>query len=106
MAEGSRLKAQGLDQRPKTKDQRLADIASRSAQVTLEFFILFAVVAVATIVGLTSFDDDVASSLRGVVSAASAKMSACDGYADSKGTVKKDPCCEPVDLARCPQAKK
>ncbi len=105
MAEGSRAGPRTKDQGPRTKDQRLADIASRSGQVTLEFFLLFAVVAVATIVGITSFDDDVASRIRGVVTATSEKMVACDGYADAKGVAKRDPCCPPIDETRCPQPK-
>jgi len=48
--------------------------SSAVAQVTLEYFILFAVVALVTVIGLTTFDDDIRTSLEGFVNAAANKI--------------------------------
>lgn len=42
----------------------------RLGQVVAEYFILFAVVALLTLIGFTAFDDDVKTSLEGFVNAA------------------------------------
>ena len=43
---------------------------SHGGQVVVEYFILFAVVALLTLIGFTTFDDDVKRSLEGFVDAA------------------------------------
>ena len=43
-------------------------------QVVAEYFILFAVVAMLTLVGFTAFDDDIKRSLEGFLDAAAAKI--------------------------------
>ena len=43
-------------------------------QVVAEYFILFAIVALLTLVGFTRFDDDLKTSLERFVNAAAAKI--------------------------------
>lgn len=43
-------------------------------QVTIEYFILFVIVAMLTLIGLTSFDGDIRTSLQGFVDAAAANI--------------------------------
>ena len=52
-------------------DQRLSAF---KGQVTLEYFMLFAVVAILTLIGFTSFDQGIRTSLQGFVNAAAAKL--------------------------------
>ena len=47
-----------------------------SGQVTLEYFLLFAALAIVTLIGLTNFDDRVKGSLGGWVNSAAANMAA------------------------------
>lgn len=56
-----------LDQR--SSAQLISD-HQRLGQVVAEYFILFAVVAVLTLIGFTAFDDDIKTSLEGFVNAA------------------------------------
>ena len=47
---------------------------SEVAQSTLEYLIIFAVVAVVTIISLTTFDDSIKNALRGFFNAAANKI--------------------------------
>lgn len=47
---------------------------SKTGQVTLEFFILFAVVALVTVIGLTAFHVDIRKVLEGFFNAAANRM--------------------------------
>ena len=52
-------------------DARNADrIASKQGQVTVEYFILFAVVAAVTLIGLSTFDDQVKDTMKELAHAA------------------------------------
>ena len=48
--------------------------ASAKGQVVLEYFILFAVVAALTLIGMTTFDDHVKAALERFVGAAAVQM--------------------------------
>ena len=47
---------------------------SHGGQVVMEYFILFAVVGLLTLIGLTTFDDDIKTNLERFVNAAAAKI--------------------------------
>ena len=46
----------------------------RQGQVTIEYFILFVIVAMLTLIGFTSLNGDIRTSLKGFVNAAAAKI--------------------------------
>ena len=56
--------------------------SGRRGQATLEYFILFAVIALATVVGLgTTFHTDIKTALQGMVDVAARKIAEPDGNA-------------------------
>ena len=52
---------------------------SRRGQVTLEYFLLFLVVALVTIVSIATLDNDVAATYQNVLTSAAANMPLDDG---------------------------
>ena len=48
--------------------------SSKAGQVTLEFFILFAVVALLTVIGLTTFNVDIRTALEELFNAAAREI--------------------------------
>lgn len=71
-----------------------------SGQVVLEYFLLFAVIIVLTLVGLTTLDDDAATSLQGFFQSAAEKMATPDvegGWTGDPGPGEPDPGGPPPD---------
>lgn len=53
----------------------MTNMLLRKGQVIIEYFILFAVVAVLTVLGLTQFDDDLKTTLQDFYDAAATNIS-------------------------------